>query len=144
MERLGATVRCIAIPRFSTLIDDIGLERFEFRDAFNRYLAQLGPDAPIKTLEAFLADGRCHPSIQDRLERYAAMADGTRSAAYAHQWRKRDALRQAVMTVLADEDLDALLYPHQQRLVARIGEEQLERNGVLSHGFFTVHFSLDK
>ena len=44
------------------------------------------------------------------------------------------AVRQALMTLLADNDLEALLYPHQQRLVARIGEEQLERNGVLSHG----------
>lgn len=134
MEHLGATVRRIAIPHFTALTADLGLERFEFCEAFNRYLAQLGPDAPIKTLAAFLADGRCHPSIKYRLEQYAAMADGTRSAAYAHQWRKRDALRQAVMTVLADHDLDALLYPHQQRLVALIGEEQLERNGVLSHG----------
>lgn len=134
MEHLGATVQRIAIPHFTALSADLGLERFEFREAFNRYLAQLGPDAPIKTLAAFLADGRCHPSIKHRLEQYTAMVDGTRSAEYAHQWRKRDALRQAVMSVLANHDLDVLLYPHQQRLVALIGEEQLERNGVLSHG----------
>ena len=134
MEHLGATVLPIAMPRFTTLTADIGLERFEFREAFNRYLAQLGPAAPVTTLAAFLADGRCHPSITRRLEVYAGVADGTQSAAYPRQWWKRHALRQAVMTVLADHDLDALLYPHQQRLVAPIGEEQLERNGVLSHG----------
>jgi Asp-tRNA(Asn)/Glu-tRNA(Gln) amidotransferase A subunit family amidase len=37
------------------------------------------------------------------------------------------------MKVLADNDLDALVYPHQRRLVAAIGEPQLERNGVLSN-----------
>jgi Asp-tRNA(Asn)/Glu-tRNA(Gln) amidotransferase A subunit family amidase len=59
---------------------------------------------------------------------------GTQSAEYTRQWGKREALRQAIMTVLADHGLTALLYPHQKRLVASIGEEQLERNGVLSHG----------
>jgi Asp-tRNA(Asn)/Glu-tRNA(Gln) amidotransferase A subunit family amidase len=30
--------------------------------------------------------------------------------------------------------IDALLYPHQRRLVVPVGEDQIERNGVLSHG----------
>ena len=38
------------------------------------------------------------------------------------------------MTVIADNELDAVLYPHQQRLVAPIGEGQRERNGILSNG----------
>ena len=38
------------------------------------------------------------------------------------------------MTAMADHRLDAILYPHQRRLVVPIGEEQLERNGVLSNG----------
>lgn len=134
MERCGATVLRLAIPHLVTLSADIGVERFEFRAAFNHYLAQLGPSAPVKNLHEFLADGRCHPSIKGRLELYAAIADDTRSAAYTTQWWKRQALRQAIMTILADHNLDALLYPHQKRLVAPIGEEQLERNGVLSHG----------
>jgi Asp-tRNA(Asn)/Glu-tRNA(Gln) amidotransferase A subunit family amidase len=134
MEHLGATVRRLTIPHLIALTADIGMERFEFREAFNRYLARLGPDAPVKNLTEFLADGRYHPSIQSRLERYAAVEGGTQSAEYTRQWGKREALRQAIMTVLADHGLTALLYPHQKRLVASIGEEQLERNGVLSHG----------
>jgi Asp-tRNA(Asn)/Glu-tRNA(Gln) amidotransferase A subunit family amidase len=134
MEQLGATVRRLTIPRLITLTTDIGMERFEFREAFNHYLARLGPDAPVKNLTEFLADGRYHPSIQSRLEMYAAGEDSTQSAKYTRQWGKREALRQAIMTVLADQDLKALLYPHQKRLVAGIGDEQLERNGVLSHG----------
>ena len=40
------------------------------------------------------------------------------------------------MTVIAANTLDAILYPHQRRLVVPIGEEQAERNGVLveQHG----------
>ena len=41
---------------------------------------------------------------------------------------------QAVMTVMADNKLDAILCPHQQRLVVPIGEDQVDRNGVLSNG----------
>jgi Asp-tRNA(Asn)/Glu-tRNA(Gln) amidotransferase A subunit family amidase len=134
MEQLGATVAPISIPRLTTLTADLGMSRFEFREAFNRYLARLGPEAPVKNLTEFLADGRFHPGIKSSLESYAADADDTQSSEYKSQWWRREALRQAVMTVLADNDLDAVLYPHQKRLVAGIGEEQLERNGVLSNG----------
>jgi len=134
MEQLGATVLSIAMPHLTTLTADVGMSRFEFREAFNRYLARLGPDAPVKNLTEFLADGRFHPSIKSSLEMYAAVEEGTRSSEYKSQWWRREALRQAVMTIMANNDLDAVLYPHQKRLVARIGEEQLERNGVLSNG----------
>jgi Asp-tRNA(Asn)/Glu-tRNA(Gln) amidotransferase A subunit family amidase len=134
MEQLGAAVLRIAIPRLTILTTDLAMGRFEFHEAFNHYLARLGPDAPVKNLAEFLADGRFHPSIKSSLEMNAAMAEGTQSAEYKSQWWGREALRQAVMTVIANNDLDAVLYPHQKRLVAVIGEEQLERNGVLSNG----------
>ena len=35
------------------------------------------------------------------------------------------------MKVMADNQLDALVYPHQKRLVVPIGETQVDRNGVL-------------
>ena len=37
------------------------------------------------------------------------------------------------MKAMADNRLDAILYPHQRRLVVPIGEAQVERNGVLSN-----------
>ena len=46
------------------------------------------------------------------------------------------------MTSMAANRLDAILYPHQKRLVVPIGEDQAERNGVLSNstGFPAVTF----
>jgi Asp-tRNA(Asn)/Glu-tRNA(Gln) amidotransferase A subunit family amidase len=38
------------------------------------------------------------------------------------------------MTVMAGNRLDAILYPHQRRLVVPIGDDQVDRNGVLSNG----------
>ena len=56
------------------------------------------------------------------------------SPAYAAIFVRRDRLRVAVLAAMARQRLDAVLYPHQRRLVAAIGGEQLERNGVLSNG----------
>ena len=46
------------------------------------------------------------------------------------------------MTVIAANKLDAILYPHQKRLVVPIGEDQADRNGVLSNstGFPALTF----
>ena len=44
MEQLGATVLSIAMPRLPISITDVAMGRFEFREAFNRYLARLGPE----------------------------------------------------------------------------------------------------
>jgi Asp-tRNA(Asn)/Glu-tRNA(Gln) amidotransferase A subunit family amidase len=134
MEHLGATVLRLTVPHLTSLTADLSMGRFEFHAAFNRYLARLGPGAPVKSLTEFLADGRFHRSIKSSLEMYAAVAEGTESTEYKSQWWGREALRQAIMTSMAHHDLDAVLYPHQKRLVASIGEEQLERNGVLSNG----------
>jgi amidase len=58
MEHLGATVLPIAMPHLTILTTDVAMGSFEFREAFNRYLARVGPDAPVKNLAEFLADGR--------------------------------------------------------------------------------------
>ena len=46
------------------------------------------------------------------------------------------------MTIMAQNKLDAILYPHQRRLVVPIGEDQVDRNGVLSNstGFPAIAF----
>ena len=46
------------------------------------------------------------------------------------------------MTAIASKRLDAILYPHQRRLVVPIDDEQIERNGVLSNstGFPAISF----
>lgn len=51
---------------------------------------------------------------------------------YKERLLKRQALQQTVMQVMAENRLDALVYPHQKRLVVPIGETQVERNGVLA------------
>ena len=103
-------------------------------DPFNTHLAALGPGAPVKTLDEFMARGEFHPSLKSGLDAEQQAVAGVADPEYKTRVLRRHELRQAVMTAMAANRLDAIVYPHQRRLVASIGEKQLERNGVLSNG----------
>ena len=133
MERAGATVVPVRIPRFAELTRAIALSGFEFKIAFNRYLESLGPGAPVRSLAEFVERGEFHPSFRPGLEADQSVQDGLSDPEYQRRLSRRRQLREAVMVVFAEYELDALLYPHQRRLVVPIGEEQIERNGVLSN-----------
>jgi amidase len=142
MVGLGATVVRVTIPNLDALTKNLSLMTLEFQPAFNRYLASLGPAAPVKSFDEFMARGEYHPSLKTILEGNHRVADGPDRPEYQQQLRRRADLRQAVMTVIAANRLDAILYPHQKRLVVPLGEEQVERNGVLSNstGFPALTF----
>jgi amidase len=133
MQQAGATMIPIAIPSLDTLTRNVQVAEYESKIAFNRYLATLGPRAPVKTFDEFIGRGEYHSSLKAGLEADRRVADGVNDPEYKNRLRRRHDLRQAVMNVMAANKLDAILYPHQRRLVAPIGEEQLERNGVLSN-----------
>ena len=128
----GATIVRFNIANIEGLTRDLDLGAFEFKAAFNAYLSRLGPAAPVKTLDEFIARGEFHRSLRSGLEA-AQRTGGASDPEYRTRVARRTDLRQAVMGAMADHRLDAIIYPHQRRLVASIGEEQLERNGVLSN-----------
>ena len=134
MAALGATMIRIRIPEIQTLTQNLEMSSFEHQIAFNAYLASLGPAAPVRTLEELIDGGGFHESIRQSLEANQRVRDGLNEPEYLRTFGRRQRLRQAILTMMADNRLDAILYPHQRRLVARIGEPQLERNGVLSNG----------
>ncbi len=134
MTKQGATLVRIVIPNLTALTADMALAEFESRAAMNAYLANLGPNAPVKTLTELIAKGGLHPVVEADVKAGEAMVDGAQNAEYRRRVARREDLRRAVMQAIAAERLDAILYPHQRRLVALIGDEQLERNGVLSNG----------
>ena len=134
MAELGATIVRMRIPHLNNLTQDLTVSGFEAKIAFNAYLADLGPRAPVSTLGEFIERGTFHESIRRSLEMDQQIRDGLNDPEYLRRLRRRQQLRQAIMTAMAEHHLDAILYPHQRRLVALIGEPQLERNGVLSNG----------
>ena len=138
----GAAVIRIQIPKFAELTADTQLTQFEFKPAFNAYLGSLGARAPVKTLEELIARGQFHSSIKGSLDAFQRIDDGLNNPEYKERLLRRNALRLAVMQTIAANRLDAILYPHQKRLVVPIGEEQADRNGVLSNstGFPAITF----
>jgi Asp-tRNA(Asn)/Glu-tRNA(Gln) amidotransferase A subunit family amidase len=87
----------------------------------------------VKTLDEFIARGEFHRSLAAGLDAERRVVDGTNDPEYKNRLLRRDRLRMAIMRALAADRLDVILYPHQRRLVVPIGEEQVERNGVLSN-----------
>jgi Asp-tRNA(Asn)/Glu-tRNA(Gln) amidotransferase A subunit family amidase len=142
MTAMGATVVRVTIPNLDELTRGLNLMNLEFKAAFDRYLASLGPIAPVKSLAEFVARGQAHESMRRGLDADLAVVDGMNSPEHQRMMARRDALRQAVMTVMAANKFDAILYPHQKRLVVPIGEDQADRNGVLSNstGFPALTF----
>ena len=141
MASMGATVVRVSIPGIAELTRGLSLMTFEFKAAFDRYLNALGPASPVKSLEEFVARGEFHESMRRGLEG-DLKSEGPGSPEYLRMVERRNVLRQAVMTVMAANRLDAILYPHQRRLVVPIGDDQVERNGVLSNstGFPALTF----
>jgi Asp-tRNA(Asn)/Glu-tRNA(Gln) amidotransferase A subunit family amidase len=142
MTAKGATVIRVAIPNLDELTRGLSLMTFEFRSAFDNYLTGLGPISPVKSLADFVARGEFHESLRRGLEADVKAVDGPGSPEYLRMLERRAVLRQAVMNVIAANRLDAIFYPHQKRLVVPIGEDQAERNGVLSNstGFPALTF----
>ena len=134
MSVLGATMVRMRIPDLDALTRGLSVSSFEAKVAFNAYLTDLGSGAPVRSLEVFIERGGFDDSIRRGLETDQQVMDGLSDPEYHRRLGRREQLRQAVMTAMANDDLDAILYPHQRRLVAAIGEPQLERNGVLSNG----------
>jgi Asp-tRNA(Asn)/Glu-tRNA(Gln) amidotransferase A subunit family amidase len=134
MAAAGAIIVRLRIPGIDELTQDLGVSGFEAKVAFNAYLAGLGTRAPVRTLKELIDRGGFHESIREGLEADDRVEDGLNDPEYLRRLGRRQPLRQGIMTAMAEQQLDAILYPHQRRLVAPIGEPQLERNGVLSNG----------
>jgi Asp-tRNA(Asn)/Glu-tRNA(Gln) amidotransferase A subunit family amidase len=134
MSAMGATILQITIPNLEDLTRNLSVTTFEYKAGLNRYFGSLGPGAPVKSLEEFIARGEFHPSLKNGLETDQKVVDGLNDPEYRSRLLRRNELRQAIMVVMADNKLDAILYPHQKRLVVPIGQAQADRNGVLSNG----------
>ena len=86
----------------------------EFARDVGRYLAALA-DPPQDSLAAVHETGEIEPSVAERIEASGALdvdVDALETDVdYLQRLRRREALRETVLSRLADEDLDALVYP---------------------------------
>jgi len=142
MRELGATAVELPLPEYDALAGQVTTADYEARTVMDRYFATLPTDAPIKTFAQLVAAKTS--AVQATLEQEIAVVDGMNSQAYKDRMLNRDRLRLAVAKFIADNNLDAVLYPHQRILVVPTGsQDQFERNGTLSNstGFPAVTFA---
>lgn len=134
MASLGATISPITIPNFNELSSNLSAGLYESKDLLNDYFASLGPNAPIKSLEEFLASGKYDPSLESGLRQAQAIESPLEEPEYTKILQNQEVFEQALLKLMDDAQLDALVYPHQQRLVVPVGQPQVERNGILASG----------
>jgi amidase len=84
----------------------------QFKYDLNRFLGALGDKAPMHSLEDIIKSRRFHPSIQARLESSQSSEDvpGETAGCKARD-AFRENLRAAVLSLMTDQRLDALIYP---------------------------------
>ena len=113
LRRQGATIiDPVAVPDLRAIrrLQTGGCNTFK-RD-FNRYLATLGPTAPVKSLADLIQSGKYHPSIETRLRSAEAVEDTTgHSAGCTSGEAMRARLRAAVTQLMDSMHLDAMVYP---------------------------------
>lgn len=111
------------------LVSEVSVHLHDLKDHLNVYLGALQNHAPVHSFEEVLVSGKYHPSIEENLKKAMALSTGTPE--YNKRLVERSKLQTQVMKLIADYQLDALVYPHQKQLVCKVGGSQNERNGVL-------------
>ena len=100
----------------------------ELREHLDAYLRGL-PHAPVHSLREIIASGKHSPGIKANLEKALALSTGTE--AFRKKRLLRADLQKHLVRLMAEHNLDAIVYPHQQQLVCKVGGSQQERNGAL-------------
>jgi Asp-tRNA(Asn)/Glu-tRNA(Gln) amidotransferase A subunit family amidase len=119
LKSLGAELAPVAIPNLIERIDKAyNGNVFETEPAINNYLSQHA-NAPVRTLRDILLSGKVVPSRARVLMN--SVGKSTDDAGYVQVQRTAESLRLAVLTLMADHKLDALVYAtfdHQPVLIA--------------------------
>jgi len=83
-----------------------------FKHDIEEYLASLGPEAPVVSLQEIIESGRYHPSIRGSLDYFQGIEGAPHENAQCQRARENaERLRAGVRRALADHQLDALVHP---------------------------------
>lgn len=87
----------------------------EFARDFGRYLSEVRNDVPHDSLADVVATGEIDPAVESRIEGAGALETDIGSldenAEYLRRLRRRQRIRDAVLSRMTEDDLDAVLYP---------------------------------
>lgn len=111
------------------LTKDVSVHLDDFKTHLNNYLSLLGASVSVHSMKDVLTSGKYHPGIKENLLMAMKLDVGTPE--YNKKLIRQIDIRTRVLKIMADWNLDAIVYPHQQQLVCKIGGSQKQRNGVL-------------
>ena len=111
------------------LVQNVSVHLYELKAHLNLYLSQLGSETNVHSLEDIIRSGKYHSGIEENIK-YAQTLD-TNTEDYYNRLNKRYNLQKHIVKIMDKYDLDIIAYPHQKRPVVKIGEVQVDRNGVL-------------
>ena len=130
MESLGATAIEIEEPDLTELTQDVSVIGQEFRFHLDEYL-QATPGARVRSLAEIVETGLYHRILEGGLAA-SLEVETLDTDDYRERLGGRDELRRAVVAVLDEHDLDALVYPTIRRTAQPIGAVQPGSNCTLS------------
>jgi len=111
------------------LVKEVSVHLYDLKAHLNIYLRELGSRAEVNSLADVIASGKYHEGIEENIKTAQKLDIDTPE--YNKRLIKRMELRNFVMQIMAQYDLDAIVYPHQKRPAVKVGEAQVERNGVI-------------
>lgn len=82
-----------------------------FRYDLEDYLATLGKDAPLRTLQEIIDSGRFHPGLQSNLDFFQDQAEPENNPDCQRSIDGRARLTSSVIALMSEHNLDALAYP---------------------------------
>ena len=136
MKQQGAVIVRVEDPTLDSevLTAKFRLNEPEFKSALNHYLEQQGSHVPVHSLAEIIASGKYDkPTLEKFFATAESYKDGPNSADYKDRRMRMDEVRIAVANLMAKNNLDALVYPHQKCLVLPIGATfQKDRTGVVA------------
>ena len=133
MKQQGAVIVNVEDHLLDTerVVGNYRLNEFEFKTALNAYLKAQGSHVPVHSLAEIVSSGQYDkPTLEKFFATAESYADGPATAEYKDKRLKMEELAIEVMNLMAKNNLDALVYPHQKCLVLPIGATfQKDRNG---------------
>ncbi|OAB30955.1 amidase [Paenibacillus macquariensis subsp. macquariensis] len=123
LKRLGATTVPITIPNLAEIFTYPSLSRYESKTQLNEYLAEYAPDASYHNLSEIIESGQFYAQLKATF--IVRNTRNLESQEYKDIVLKRTKLsRDAIMKVIADNNLDAIVYPSTTQTAAEIGGSQ--------------------
>lgn len=136
MKKAGAViVDNVTIPNFAEINKYGSLSAWEFKFDFNNYLKSLGEGAPYSSLDEIIKDGNYHPSNEGMLKQRNSR-ESLDSVEYKDILLYRTKYAQnAVLKMMADNQLDALIFPTSANPPVKIDPTQMKEYQSIGEGF---------